>query len=96
VFIAAAAGTPVASIAAGKILFADWLKGFGLLVIVDHGDGVMSLYGHNQQVTQLAGESVKAGTILGMAGNTGGLEQPGVYFEVRQQGVAEDPFLWCR
>jgi septal ring factor EnvC (AmiA/AmiB activator) len=89
-------GSDVKAIASGKIVFADWFRNLGLLVIVDHGDGFMSLYGHNQELYKDGGDDVEAGGILATVGDTGGRVSSGLYFEIRQNGMAEDPRLWCR
>lgn len=89
-------GAPVRAIAPGRIAYADWLKGFGLLLIVDHGDGYMSLYGHNRSTDKRVGEGVEAGEVIAAVGESGGLERPTLYFEIRHQGRPDDPLLWCR
>ena len=70
--VAAEQGAPVRSIAAGRVIYADWLPGLGLLAIVDHGEGYLSLYGHNEQLCKAAGESVAAGEVIAAAGDSGG------------------------
>jgi murein hydrolase activator len=89
-------GSEVKAIASGKVAFADWFRSLGLLVIVDHGDGYMSLYGHNQELYKGGGDEVAAGEIIATVGDTGGRAKTGLYFEIRQNGIAEDPQLWCR
>nr|WP_241664513.1 peptidoglycan DD-metalloendopeptidase family protein [Ningiella ruwaisensis] len=96
IVINSAAGTPVNSVAAGKILYADWLKGFGLVTIVDHGEGYMSVYGRNQALLKSVGDSVEAGDTISLVGNSGGQAQPGLYFEIRHKGKALDPSQWLR
>lgn len=96
VLIAAAEGAEVRSIAHGRVVFADWLRGFGLLMIVDHGDGYMSLYGHNQSLFRDVGDLVAPGEIIAAVGNSGGRDQAALYFEVRHNGVPRNPALWCR
>jgi septal ring factor EnvC (AmiA/AmiB activator) len=95
-FIAAAEGQPVRAVTGGRVVFADWLRGFGLLVVLDHGKGLMSLYGHNQGVYKSVGDSVEAGETLAVSGNTGGPPQPGLYFEVREHGEPRNPLDWCK
>jgi septal ring factor EnvC (AmiA/AmiB activator) len=90
-FIRAAAGTPVQAVADGRVVFADWLRGFGNLVIVDHGGGFMSLYGNNDALLQQVGVNIEAGQALAQAGASGGAAESGVYFELRHNGVAFDP-----
>jgi septal ring factor EnvC (AmiA/AmiB activator) len=93
-FIRAAGGTPVAAVAAGRIVYSDWLRGFGNLVIVDHGEGFMSLYGNNDALLQQVGDQVVAGQPIAQAGSSGGALESGVYFEWRHNGVALDPKEW--
>src|SRR5690606_34075729 len=95
IFIAAREGDPVRAVARGRVAFADWLRGFGLLLILDHGDGYMTLYGHNQALHRRTGDWVEAGETIAAAGNTGGAPAMGVYFEIRQNGVPHDPLQWC-
>ncbi|HED16904.1 MAG TPA: peptidase M23 [Gammaproteobacteria bacterium] len=94
VLISAASGQPVSSVAYGRVAFADWLRGYGLLVIVDHGDGYMSLYGHNQSIYMEVGEWVDAGSIIASVGDSGGQTRTALYYEIRQQGQPIDPQAW--
>ncbi|MBF7728543.1 murein hydrolase activator EnvC family protein [Pseudomonas sp. N040] len=96
VMISAAAGSPVKAVYGGRVVFADWLRGAGLLVIVDHGDGYLTLYGHNQSLLKNAGDLVKAGEAISTVGNSGGQETPALYFAIRQQGRPTNPAQWCR
>ena len=96
VLIGAAAGSQVRAVHGGRVVFADWLRGAGLLVILDHGNGYLSLYGHNQSLLKDAGDVVKAGEPIATVGNSGGQETPALYFAIRQQGRASDPMQWCR
>jgi len=89
-------GEPVRSIYNGQIVYADWFKGFGQLVIVDHGQSYMSLYSHNSLITRSLGEQIKTNDIIAYSGSTGGLVQPGLYFEVRYNGEPRDPLLWVK
>jgi septal ring factor EnvC (AmiA/AmiB activator) len=93
-FIRAPGGTPVQAVASGRIVFADWLRGFGNLIIVDHGDGFMSLYGNNDALLQQVGTAIEAGQTVAQAGTSGGAAESGVYFELRHNGVAFDPKDW--
>jgi len=95
VLIGAAAGSQVHAIHAGRVVFADWLRGAGLLVILDHGNGYLSLYGHNQSLLKKAGEQVKAGEPIATVGTSGGQDTPALYFAIRQQGRPSDPVQWC-
>lgn len=95
VFIAAGAGEPVRAVSRGRVAFADWLRGFGLLIIVDHGDGYMSLYGHNQALFREPGDWVEGGEVLARVGDTGGALETGLYFELRHEGRPIDPLKWC-
>lgn len=96
IFIQAPEGRPVRSIYSGNVVFADWLRGFGLLIIVDHGDGYMSLYAHNESLFKHAGESVQADEVIAKVGHTGGHPQPGLYFEIRHNGIPADPKKWFK
>jgi len=93
-FIKANEGTEVKAVATGRVVFADWLRGFGNLIILDHGDGYMSLYGNNQSVLKQAGETVKSGDTIASVGNTGGNESNGLYYELRNQSRPFDPMTW--
>ncbi len=93
-FISAPEGTQVHAVAAGQVVFADWLRGFGNLLILDHGGQYLTIYGYNQAVLRHAGDKVSAGEVIANAGNTGGNEQSGLYFEMRYQGRAFDPLGW--
>jgi septal ring factor EnvC (AmiA/AmiB activator) len=93
-FIRAAEGTEIRAIAEGKVVFADWLRGFGNLLIVDHGNQYLTIYGNNQSVLKRPGDVVKSGDTIATAGNSGGNEQSGLYFEMRHQGRAFDPLGW--
>ncbi len=96
IIIDAADGADVSAVAAGRVVFADWLRGFGLLLILDHGGGYMSLYGYNQGLRKNVGDSVKAGELIATVGNSGGRNQSGLYFEIRRQGSPVDPLIWCK
>ncbi|MCX2781064.1 murein hydrolase activator EnvC family protein [Microbulbifer thermotolerans] len=94
--IRAAEGEPVHAIHRGRVVFSDYLRGQGMLLILDHGDGYMSLYAHNQSLTRSLGEWVERGDVIARVGNTGGLEHSGLYFEIRHRGIPQDPTIWCR
>jgi septal ring factor EnvC (AmiA/AmiB activator) len=96
VLIAADAGTPVRAVAPGEIVFADWMRGYGLMVIVDHGGGFMSLYARAESLLRRPGDAVEAGEPLATAGQSGGSGRSGVWFEIRRGGRPEDPVAWCR
>ncbi len=96
VIIGAAEGAEVRAVHHGRVAFADWLRGFGLLLIIDHGDGWMSLYGHNQSLFKEVGDWVRAEEPVALTGSSGGRETPGVYFGIRHQGQPVDPLRWCR
>jgi septal ring factor EnvC (AmiA/AmiB activator) len=96
VVIEAAEGTPVRAAGSGKVVFADWMRGYGLLTIIDHGDGVLSLYAFNQSLYKGAGDAVAAGEPVAAVGASGGRRQPALYFGIREQGRAVDPLPWCR
>lgn len=94
VFIRSPLGQPVKAVAGGRVVFADWLRGFGNLMIVDHGGGYLSIYGANESLLKQAGEAVKAGENIATSGNSGGMAESGVYFELRQNGKPLDPMSW--
>ena len=96
VMISASSGSQVHAVHGGRVVFADWLRGAGLLVILDHGNGYLSLYGHNQTLLKEAGDVVKAGEAISTVGNSGGQSTPALYFAIRQQGRPTDPSQWCR
>lgn len=89
-------GSPVKTVAAGKVAFADWFRGYGLLTIIDHGAGVMSLYAFNQSLSKTKGDEVVAGEVIATLGASGGREAPGLYFGIRNQGKPVDPIAWCK
>ncbi len=93
-FIRTEEGAEVKAVAGGRVVFAEWLRGFGNLIIIDHGNQYMTIYGNNQAVLKRAGDVVKAGEVIANAGNSGGNEQSGLYFEMRHQGRAFDPLSW--
>ncbi len=94
--IPARAGTTVKAIHHGRIVYSDWLRGSGLLIIIDHGEGYMSLYANNESLLREVGEWVTTGTPISTVGNTGGQTSPALYFEVRHKGQPIDPAKWCR
>jgi len=96
VMIEAPEGREVSAVHPGRVAFADWLRGFGLLLIIDHGEGYMTLYGHNQSLFKEAGDWVESGEPVAAAGSTGGKKKSGVYFAIRHHGKAIDPRRWCR
>lgn len=95
VMIAAGKGQEVRAVAGGRVVFADWLRGYGWLLIVDHGQGYMSLYGHNEQLYPALGQRVDPGEIIGRVGVSGGIPRPALYFEIRHNGAPMDPAGWC-
>jgi septal ring factor EnvC (AmiA/AmiB activator) len=94
-FIRAPEGTEVRAAAAGRVVHADWLRGYGNLMVLDHGDGLLSVYGNNESLLREVGQTVKAGEVVATVGNTGGNMESGLYFELRQQGQAFDPLRWA-
>ncbi len=96
VLMGAPVGRQVKTIHNGTVLFADWLKGYGLVTVIDHGQGYMSLYGHNQTLLKAVGERVETGEPIALVGQSGGQPQPGLYFEIRYRGQAVNPKKWCR
>jgi septal ring factor EnvC (AmiA/AmiB activator) len=95
-FIAARGGEPVQAVAGGRVVFADWLRGFGNLLIIDHGGGYMSLYGNNDSLLRKVGESVRGGDAIAQVGASGGNPETGLYFELRHGGKPFDPLGWVR
>lgn len=93
-FIRATEGSEVKSVASGRVIFADWMRGFGNLIIIDHGDGYMSLYGNNQAVFKRVGDDVDGGDSIASVGNSGGNESNGLYYELRRQSKPFDPLSW--
>ncbi|MDM5073382.1 peptidoglycan DD-metalloendopeptidase family protein [Aeromonas bestiarum] len=92
--IGASEGTQVKAVAPGQVVYADWLDGFGMLLVIDHGRGYMSLYGHNQSLLRQVGQSVEQGEPVALVGDSGGQDRPGLYFEIRYQGEAINPTKW--
>jgi septal ring factor EnvC (AmiA/AmiB activator) len=96
VMIGADTGQEVRTVSHGRVAFADWLRGYGLMIIVDHGDGYMSLYGHNESLYRETGDWVESGEVIATVGDSGGLERASLYFEIRKDGKPSDPVRWCR
>jgi murein hydrolase activator len=94
VLVATERGAPVKAVCQGRVIYADWLPGLGLLAIVDHGDGYLSLYGHNDRLYKAAGEQVATGDTIAAAGDSGGSPRPELYFEIRKGGKPVDPRPW--
>ena len=95
VLLKAEQGSPVRAIHPGRVVFASWLRGYGLLIIVDHGNNYLTLYGHNQTLEREVGEWVATGDVLARVGDSGGQGQQGLYFEIRQNGNPVNPDRWC-
>jgi septal ring factor EnvC (AmiA/AmiB activator) len=95
-FIRARQGHEVHSVGSGTVAFADWLRGFGNLLIIDHGDGYLSLYSNNESLYKQPGDPVRAGDVVATVGSTGGQNEPGLYFELRHQGKPFDPLAWAK
>lgn len=96
VLLASPEGTEVRAVHHGRVAYADWLRGFGLLIIIEHQDGYMSLYGHNQTLFKEPGEWVETGETVGLSGSSGGHNRAGLYFAIRHHGRPVDPADWCR
>lgn len=96
VLMSANLGNRVNAIAEGIVLYADWLKGFGWVTVVDHGKGYMSLYGHNQALLKSVGDYVEKNEPVALVGQSGGQSSPGLYFEIRYKGKTVNPARWCR
>jgi septal ring factor EnvC (AmiA/AmiB activator) len=96
VLLKAPEGREVHAVFRGRVAFADWFGSLGLLIILDHGDGYMSLYGHNEALFAQVGDWVDTGQVIAGVGNSGGLADPGLYFEIRHDGTPRNPLRWCR
>ena len=96
VLIGAKEGTNINSVHNGQVVFADWLKGYGWVIVVDHGEGFMSLYGHAQTLLRDVGDMVREGETLALVGQSGGQASSGLYFEIRHKGHAVNPVKWCK
>jgi septal ring factor EnvC (AmiA/AmiB activator) len=96
VYLDAAQGTPVYAIYPGRVVFAQWLRGLGLLLIIDHGHEFMSLYGNNEWLYPKLGEWVEAQQLIARVGNSGGRSQPGLYFEIRKNGQPFNAASWFK
>jgi septal ring factor EnvC (AmiA/AmiB activator) len=94
--VAGARGSPVRAVYHGRVVYADWLSGLGLLTIIDHGDGFLSLYGHNERLYKEVGERVTSGDTIATVGDSGGRQSPALYFEIRKAGRPVDPRPWFR
>jgi len=94
--IRAEQGSEVRAISTGKVIFADWFRNMGLLMILDHGEGYMSLYGYNQSLLKKSGDWVVEDEVIAYAGDSGGQSTPSVYFEIRHRGEPLNPILWCK
>ena len=96
IMIYAPAGNYVRAVSRGRIAFANWLRGFGNLIIIDHGNSYLSLYGHNESLFKSAGEWVESGDIISSIGSSGGQQNSGLYFEIRKKGKPQNPTKWCK
>lgn len=96
VLIEAPEGNPVRSVAGGKVAFAGWLRGYGMLTIVNHGDGYMTVYAFNQRLYKKVGSQVQAGEVIASVGQSGGQSRVGLYFEIRKKGSPLNPEAWCK
>ena len=92
--IAAPAGSEIGAVAHGRVAYSDWLKGYGLVLIVDHGEGFITLYAHNEALLKDVGDWVRRGEALATAGASGGRSESGVYFELRRNGRPQNPVAW--
>ena len=95
ILIAAREGSPVQAILDGRVAFSDWLRGYGLLTIIDHGDSYMSLYAYNQSLYKNVGDKVLAGEVIATVGVSGGRPDPGLFFGIREKGKPVNPLTWC-
>ena len=96
VYLSAPLGTNIVAVASGTVAFADWLRGFGMLAVIDHGDATMSLYGHADTLYKKVGDRVEGGEPIAAVGRSGSIDEVGVYFEIRRAGVPVDPEAWLQ
>jgi len=96
VLIGAPLGSPVTAVADGTVVFAEWMTGYGLILIIDHGNGYMSLYAHNESLLRDAGDTVSKGDAIARVGRSGGWGSPALYFELRKGGAPVDPSSWLQ
>lgn len=96
IMIAADPGSPVRAVAYGRVVYADWMPRFGMLLIVEHDGGYMSLYAHNETIFKQVGDAVEPGQVIATVGNSGGQAQSGLYFEIRKRGNTVNPAIWCK
>lgn len=96
IWISATTGSPVRAVHHGRVAFADWLRGYGMVLIIEHGSGYMSLYGYNQAVLRAPGDWVSAGETIATVGQSGGHAEPGLYFAIRYKGRASNPKRWLK
>ena len=96
IMIEAPNGRHIKAVSYGRVAFSDWLRGLGNLIIIDHGNSYLSLYGHNESLFKSAGEWVETGDIIATTGSSGGQEKPGLYFEIRKKGKPQNPTRWCK
>ncbi len=96
IVINAKQGEAVKAVHSGKVVFAEWLRGYGLVLLIDHGKGDMTLYGYNQTLLKKDGDQVAAGETIALAGNTGGQSRPSLYFEIRRNSQAQNPRRWLK
>ena len=94
--IEAANGSHVMAVSHGRVAFSDWLRGLGNLIIIDHGNSYLSLYGHNESLFKTAGDWVEAGEVISSVGSSGGEQKAGLYFEIRKKGKPQNPTRWCK
>ncbi len=94
-FIKAGSGSEVKAVANGRVVFADWMRGFGNLLIIDHGDSYLSIYGNNESLLKQVGQAIRGGETIAHVGNSGGNPESGLYFELRHQGQPIDPLKWA-
>ena len=96
VLINAPIGSDVKAVSRGRVIFSDWFRNLGRLIIIDHGGGYMSLYGHNQDLFRSVGDKVRTGEVIASVGDSGGRKNSGLYFEVRRKGTPINPATWCK
>jgi len=93
-FIRGSSGQEVRAVASGQVVYADWMRGFGNLMIIDHGQSYLTIYGNNESLLKQVGDKVDSSDVVATVGNSGGSQDSGLYFEIRHQGKAFDPMRW--
>ncbi|RJG51589.1 murein hydrolase activator EnvC family protein [Motilimonas pumila] len=96
ILISAREGNNIRSVSHGQVIYSDYLKGYGMVMVIDHGNAYMSLYGHNQTLLKAVGDTIQRGEVIALAGRSGGQKRSGLYFEIRHKGEPQDPVKWLK